>query len=263
MDTEAFKPFLEELARASASVILPHWNDASLAVETKADASPVTAADRQAEQTLRALITQRYPEHGIVGEEFGHERTDAEYVWILDPIDGTKSFITHVPLFGTLIGLLHRGKPVLGAVHQPVLGQLLVGDGQSATLNGQPVSVREPRPLKECVLLASAIHPEWTQLPDPQAWQRLLEAVAFSRTWGDCYGYLLVASGHADIMADPELRPWDVLPVYPIVRGAGGILTDWEGGPIMNGPDPLGDCAKSAVAAPPHLHRQVLDLLNS
>ncbi|MGF1449555.1 MAG: inositol monophosphatase family protein [Opitutales bacterium] len=263
MDTKALPAFIEELTRETAEVIRPFWDQDNLAVDTKSDDSPVTAADHKAEEVLRARIAERFPEHGFIGEEFGNERLDAEYVWILDPIDGTKSFITHVPLFGTLIGLLRRGEPIFGAIHQPILGQLLMGDNTQATLNGKPVRVREARPLKECVLLASAIHPEGIELPDPAAWQRLLEAVSFSRTWGDCYGYLLVASGQADIMADPQLSPWDILPIVPIIRGAGGIITDWEGQRIARGPNPLEDCADSAVAAPPHLHRQVLDLLNS
>ncbi|MGF1485364.1 MAG: inositol monophosphatase family protein [Opitutales bacterium] len=263
MDTKALPAFIKELTRDSGDVIRRFWQQTDLAVEAKSDDSPVTQADRQAEEVLRARILEKFPDHGIVGEEFGNERIDAEYVWILDPIDGTKSFITHVPLFGTLIGLLHKGEPILGAIHQPILDELLIGDNATTTLNDRAVKVREPQPLKECVLLASTIHPEDTGYPDPEAWQRLLEAVRFSRSWGDCYGYFLVATGRADIMTDPILSPWDILPIVPVIRGAGGIITDWEGQRISRGPNPLEDCASSAVAAPPHLHRQVLDLLNS
>ena len=139
LDLSAYRPFVAELARASAEFIKPFFGNPSTAVELKADDSPVTAADRGAEAVMRELITARFPDHGIIGEEHGNHHPDAEWVWVLDPIDGTKSFITGVPLWTTLIGLLHRGQPVLGAIHQPTLGQLVIGDNHTTTLNDRPV----------------------------------------------------------------------------------------------------------------------------
>jgi histidinol phosphatase-like enzyme (inositol monophosphatase family) len=165
-----------------------------------------------------------------VGEEFGSERPDAEWVWVLDPIDGTKSFITGVPLWGTLIALAHNGQPVLGCIHQPVLDQLMVGDGQTTTLNGRTVRVRSCARLADATLLMS----DPTTPPKHKSgagFDALLRQVRLARTWGDCYGYLLVASGRADIMIDPIMNPWDIAALVPIIRGAGGVITDWSGGP--------------------------------
>jgi histidinol phosphatase-like enzyme (inositol monophosphatase family) len=155
VDLTPYRSFVKELAVASGDFIRPLFADPSLAVEIKEDASPVTAADRGAEELMRRMIAQRFPQHGIIGEEFGEERPDAEWVWVLDPIDGTKSFITGVPLWGTLIGLLHRGQPVLGAIHQPILGQLMTGDGHVTLLNDRPVRMRACSRLEEATVLTS------------------------------------------------------------------------------------------------------------
>ncbi|MFM7102664.1 MAG: histidinol-phosphatase, partial [Verrucomicrobiota bacterium] len=254
MQLEPFHAFIRELAAASAEVILPYYGRREVGHELKADESPVTVADRRAEEVMRELIERRHPGHGIVGEEFGTVRADAEFVWVLDPIDGTKSFISAVPLFGTLIGLLHRGRPVLGCIHQPVLRQLVVGDGRTTTLNGVPVRVREGRRLEEAsVLLTDPLHPARYQ-PGP-GYEALSRRVQLVRTWGDCYGYLLVASGWADVMLDPVMNPWDLLPVVPVIEGAGGVITDWQGRPANH----LG--ATSAVAAPPGVPSQVVAVL--
>ena len=249
-----FKPFLKHLARESGEVIKPYFGDASLAVERKGDESPVTIADRKAEETLRALINKEFPDHGIIGEEFGNENEDAEYVWVLDPIDGTISFTTGCPLFGTLIGLQHRGLPILGAIHQPILGQLCIGDNETTTLNDRPVRIRETSAtLAEATLLCSCIKTVSEYQPEREAnFHKLVKQVRVFRTWGDCYGYLLLASGFADIMIDPIMNPWDLQPVIPVVRGAGSVITSWTG-----------DAPKdSAVAAPAGLHAEVLKVLN-
>lgn len=257
MDLDELKNFLRELSRESAKVILPFFgNQHDMDIESKADNTPVTQADRAAEEVMRRLINKHYPDHGIIGEEFGNENEDAEYVWVLDPIDGTKSFITNVPLFGSLVGLLHKGQPILGAIHQPVLGQLVVGDNDETTLNGAKVRARQCVNLTDATLLSS----DFQNLNDPahpkaEGWQKLVSKVKLARTWGDCYGYLLVASGWADIMVDPELSPWDLLPVIPIIRGAGAKITGWDGCPI--------DQAQSAVAAPSCLHDEIIRLLNN
>ncbi|MDR1789844.1 MAG: histidinol-phosphatase [Opitutaceae bacterium] len=253
MNLVPYKRFAVELARASGELIRPFFGDLSLAVETKADASPVTRADRAAEEMLRDLIAQKFPWHGVVGEEFGEDRPDAEFVWVLDPIDGTKSFISGCPLFGTLIALKHLGRPVLGVIHQPVLGQLLIGDGSLSELNGRAVRVRECRRLADATLLTSdPLNP--ARHRNGAAFAAVAEEARVFRTWGDCYGYLLVASGFADIMCDPIVNPWDIQAILPIIRGAGGVVTDWHGGEPDNG--------DSLLAAHPLLHGRLVELLN-
>jgi myo-inositol-1(or 4)-monophosphatase len=249
-----YRDMLAELTAASGPILLQHFWQDGLVVEQKSDQTPVTMADRAAEAAMRQLINARFPEHGIIAEEYGSERADAEWVWVLDPVDGTKSFVHGVPLFGTLIGLLHQGKPVLGAIHQPVLKLLCIGDGKSCELNGAPVRVRGTRSLAEATLLTTSVGDDIPQLHDPAARQRLLKSAGIVRTWGDCFGYLLVATGRADIMADGVAHnAWDVLPLVPIIRGAGGIITDWQG-------EKVGD-QRSCLAASPRLHRMALDLL--
>jgi histidinol phosphatase-like enzyme (inositol monophosphatase family) len=249
MDLGAARSLLVELAHRSGDFILPFCRSAELRVETKADATPVTEADRGAEALMRQLIQARFPEHGILGEEYGPERTDADWVWVLDPIDGTKSFVAGVPLWGTLIALLHQGQPVLGAIHQPLLGELMIGDGQVTTLNDRPVRVRPTRDLAEALFLTT----------DTESLARRMGAAATAtldrarlvRTWGDCYGYLLLAAGRADVMLDPIMNPWDIAALVPIVRGAGGVITDRAG----QAPYP----AESTLAATtPELHAAVL-----
>jgi myo-inositol-1(or 4)-monophosphatase len=253
MKLELYRDFISELAEKSGEFIRPFFARPGLAVETKSDHTPVTVADRGAEELMRRMIRERFPAHGILGEEFGPENTEAEFVWVLDPIDGTRAFAAATPLFGTLIALLHRGQPVLGAIHQPVLRQLLIGDGTATSLNGRPVRVRATPRLEEATLLCSdVLSPARHQ--NGEAFAALGRRVQMLRTWGDCYGYLLVATGWADIMCDPIMNPWDVAALIPVVRGAGGIITDWQGRDPVN--------AQSIVAAGPALHAQVIAALN-
>jgi myo-inositol-1(or 4)-monophosphatase len=255
MNHEPFAAFMRELAEASARVILPHYGARDMGLELKSDSSPVTLADRGAEQVMREMISRRFPDHGIVGEEFGTERGDAEYVWVLDPVDGTKSFILGVPLFGTLIGLLHRGRPFLGGIHQPVLGQWMVGDGATTTLNGQPVRVRPcPRLSEASLLTTDPLYPAKYQ--NGAGFDALARSVRLYRGFGDCYGYLLLCSGWVDVMVDPIMNPWDLLPLVPVLEGAGARVSDWQGRPA----DHAG--ATSMVATAPELHAEVLRLLN-
>jgi myo-inositol-1(or 4)-monophosphatase len=252
MNLDAYRDFLIELAERSGDFIRPHFAQPDLTVEMKADASPVTIADRGAEELLRALIAKKFPEHGVIGEELGRDRPDAEWVWMLDPIDGTQSFITGVPLFGTLIALLHHGEPVLGAIHQPILRQLMIGDGRTTTLNGRAVRVRPTPRLEDATLLVSdPLNPARHQ--NGAAFDALQKRVRVVRTWGDCYGYLLLAAGWADVMLDPIMNPWDIAALVPIVRGAGGIITDWHGGDPVKG--------DSIIAANPTLHPHVIAAL--
>ncbi|MSU47846.1 MAG: histidinol-phosphatase [Opitutus sp.] len=254
MDLSPYRSFMTELARESGDFICPLFRQRGLAVETKADHSPVTLADRGAEELMRARIAKRFPDHGIIGEEFGRERADAEFVWMLDPIDGTKSFISGVPLWGTLIALLHRGQPVLGCIHQPILDQLMLGDGTTTTLNGAPVRCRATKRIEDATLLTSdPLNPGKYQ--NGAAFDALQKRANLVRLWGDCYGYLLVAGGWADVMLDPIMNPWDIAALVPIVRGAGGVISNWQGGPAFP--------AESTVAcATPELHAQVIAALN-
>jgi len=230
VDLTPYRAFMHELARASGEFIKPLFGQPGLAVEFKGDQSPVTAADRGAEELMRSLIAKKFPTHGIIGEEFGSEREDAEWVWVLDPIDGTKSFITGVPLWGTLIALAHQGQPVLGCIHQPILDQMMVGDGTTTTMNGRTVHVRQCPDLEQATLLTSDPHCPAGH-PSADAFAALQRRVRLARTWGDCYGYLLLASGRADVVLDPIMNPWDIAALVPIVRGAGGVISDWQGGP--------------------------------
>ncbi len=220
---------MEELARVSGDFIRPHFGRHEVGVEWKADASPVTVADRGAEALMRKMIAAKFPSHGVIGEELGNDRADAEWVWVLDPIDGTKSFMTACPLFGTLIALLHEGQPVLGCIHQPILAQLMVGDGRETTLNGTRVRTRACARLEEATVLTSD-HLNLAKYQEGAACERLVKRARLYRTWGDCYGYLLLASGWADVMLDPIMNPWDIAALVPVVRGAGGVISDWRGG---------------------------------
>lgn len=249
-----FGGFIGELARESGEIVRGYFGrpPGEYGLEFKSDDSPVTLADRGAEEVMRRRIGREFPDHGVWGEEFGRERTDAEFVWVLDPVDGTISFAAGCPLFGTLIGLLHRGRPVLGAIHQPLLEWLCVGDGESTTLNGRATRVRACRELSDATLLVNDLaHVEAHQ--DFGGYDRLRRACRLQRGWGDCYGYLLLVTGGADIMLDPVMNPWDLLPLVPVVTGAGGSFTAWGGG------DPVE--ADSCVASNPAIHGRVLAML--
>jgi len=252
MDPTSLIPFVGDLVERSGEAIRRHFQRPDLAVETKGDASPVTAADREAESILREAIRARFPDHGIVGEEFGAEHEDAEHVWLLDPIDGTISFVHGVALFGTMIGLLREGRPILGVIHQPITDELVIGAGGSTLLNGRPTRVREHRTLERATLMTTDPGLIETHQP-PGTYERfetLRRRAGTFRGWGDCYGYLMVAAGRAEAMLDPVLHPWDLLPLVPVIEGAGGVITTWSGG------DPVG--GSSAIAAGPGLHAEIL-----
>lgn len=233
MEMEAFAAAAEAAAGAAGAVIRPLFRSALL-VEAKGDASPVTEADRQAELAMRALLRQRFPEHGIWGEEFGPEKPDAEWLWVLDPIDGTRAFVTGRPLFGTLIGLLHRGRPVLGLIDQPATGERWIG------LSGQPTRFRSPlggtAHCRPCARLAEAelscTSPDMFRPEDRPGFERL-RAAARRVTWGgDCYAYGLLALGLVDVVAEATMKPWDWAALVPVVEGAGGRVTGWDGKPL-------------------------------
>lgn len=247
-----FFDFAQTLIECSSPIICASFLDPSLAIDQKPDRSLVTKADRDAESALREKINATFPDHGIIGEEWGTERENAEFVWTVDPIDGTISFATGVPLFGTLIGLLHKGEPVLGLIHQPILRQLCIGTDEGTFLNGRQVRVRERELESATLLLTDTRATARYQRAEP--FDRLLSKVKVARTWGDCYGYLLVASGMADLMCDPVMHPWDSAPLGPLIRGAGGTCTDWSGAESRR-------ILKSVIAGSQSAHRAAMEIL--
>lgn len=218
------------LADASGAIIRRYFRS-GVAVDDKPDRSPVTVADREAEAALRQIIERRHPDHGIVGEEQGATRDDAEYVWVLDPIDGTKSFISGVPLFGTLIALAHRGTPILGVIDQPILRERWVGArGHKTTLNGAPVRTRACPALEAATLFATS--PDLFRGAAAAGFERLEAAVKLARFGADCYAYGLLAAGFIDLVVEASLKVHDYMAAVPVIAGAGGIVTDWEGRPL-------------------------------
>jgi histidinol phosphatase-like enzyme (inositol monophosphatase family) len=197
-------------------------------VDDKADQSPVTIADREAETAMRVLLDSRVPQHGVFGEEHGAVRTDAEYVWVLDPIDGTKAFITGLPIFGTLIALLHRGVPVLGIIDQPISKERWVGVvGQGSTLNGNAITVRACPSLEKAYMYSTA--PQMFGGSTAARHQALAEKTKLFRWGGDCYAYGLLAAGHVDLVVENSLKLYDFAALVPVIKGAGGLITDWHG----------------------------------
>ena len=247
-----FKIFCKELAKVSSEIIKGYFRT-EINIESKADNSPVTIADKKAEEAMRELITKNFPGHGIIGEEYGESNKDDEYKWILDPIDGTKSFICGAYSFGTLIGLLKNGKPILGVYNHPILDDFLIGDNYETKINGTKTLMRKCSDLSNAVLLTTD-HLSIETYQDIEKFNNLIKKVKLYRNWGDCYGYYLLATGYADIMIDPIMSPWDLLPLIPIIKGAGGVITDFRGNDAVKG--------KSAVAASDHIHREVISILN-
>ena len=253
-----FAAFVDRLADASGDAILPFFRT-SLAVEDKSRGGrfdPVTAADRAAEDAMRTMIRRTFPEHGVIGEEFGSERTDAEYVWVLDPIDGTKSFISGMPAWGTLIGLTRGGEPVYGMMHQPFTRERFTGDGGAAHYRGptgeRALHVRPCGGLAEALLFTTS--PLLMNDKDRRIFERVESKVRLSRYGGDCYAYCMLAAGHIDLVIETELKAHDVLPLIPIITGAGGVITSWDGGPADRG-------GRVVVAGDRRVHAAALKML--
>lgn len=254
-----FVPFVHELIGCAFAVIGPLFLSGT-PVDTKSDASPVTRADRGAEEAMRALIERRYPQHGILGEEFGVKH-GARYRWVLDPVDGTRAFITNCFLFGTLIALERDDgagfRPVLGAIAHPAAGVALIGHRRECRLyradGSERVSrVRPCSRLEDATVLATTHWSTGEQSGGP-AIEALIRRAKLYRTWGDCFGYFALATGGADVMLDPSLAYWDVAAIVPVVEGAGGTVSGWSGG------DPLARPSLIATAGP--LHEEVLAVL--
>lgn len=228
MDARTLMQAAEEVARRSGDVALGFFRQ-GVTVDTKGDGTPVTVADRTAERTAREWLESRFSEDGILGEEFGETRAGAKRRWIVDPIDGTKTFIRGVPLWGTLVAVAEGERILAGAAYFPPVGEMLVAaPGQGCWWNGKRTRVSEEAELARAVVLATderfQVHPE-----RGEKWRALTAGAAIARTWGDCYGYLLVATGRAEAMIDEVLSPWDAAALQPIVEEAGGVFTDWAG----------------------------------
>jgi len=225
--------FLElalNLADAAGPIVRKYFRNLD-SVDDKADASPVTVADREVETAMRALIKKNFPDHGILGEELGSDHIDAEYVWVLDPIDGTKAFVTGKPLFGTLIALTRHGVPIIGIIDQPVLKERWVGvAGEPSRLNGQAIRTRACGALKDAWMYATT--PLMFVDDDAPCYERLSKAVKHPLYGADCYAYGLLACGWADLVCEASLKPYDWCALVPVIEGAGGHITDWEGRPL-------------------------------
>ena len=234
-DTEAWRDFLplaHRLADASGAVILRYFRQ-SLAIEDKdhiAGYSPVTAADREAEAAIRALINESCPDHGILGEEHGHERPDARFTWVIDPIDGTKAFISGMTTWGTLIALQDHGHGIIGVLDQPFLRERFVGHGEGAYLGDRRLAVRSCPDLSGATLYAT--EPNMFAPAELVAFDALAARVRLRRFGADCYAYGMLAAGFVDLVVEASMNPWDIAALIPIVEGAGGIVTSWNGGPV-------------------------------
>lgn len=224
----ALLEFAVDLAVRAGEVTLAHFRR-ELAVEWKDDRSPVTIADREAERRCRQLIEARFPDDGILGEEFGATNPAARRRWILDPIDGTRSFVRGVPLYGVLVALEVDGEPTVGVLHFPALGETVAAaNGEGCWHDGRRCRVSDVSDLEHALVLTTDTVLLQRYGRD-DGWQRLAARAEISRTWGDCYGHALVATGRAEVMIDPVLEPWDAAALVPVISEAGGVYSDWHG----------------------------------
>lgn len=252
-----YRVFFDRLADVATAAILPHFRSAGI-VDSKDSGrfDPVTAADREAELAIRAEIGRAFPDHGVIGEEFGASNAGAERIFIIDPIDGTRSFIAGLPTWGVLLGLLVRGLPAFGMMAQPFTGERYFGDGAGAWYSGpggpRPLRVRACDRLEESVLFTTS--PSLFADSEREAYQRVENDVRLARYGADCYAYCMVAAGTVDVVVESGLQPYDILPLIPIIEGAGGNVTNWEGGPVHDG-------GRVVATGDARLHDRVLRVL--
>lgn len=252
MKSQDIENFMFRLAVESGKIIRSYFRK-NIKIESKNDNSPVTIADQKAEEKMREIIRREFPNHGIIGEEFENYKEDAEFVWVLDPIDGTKSFISGMISFGTMIALLQNGNPIFGVINQPVMRQFIIGDGNITKLNTRPVKIRECNSVNEAVLLTTD-HLNVEKYQQIEPFENLIRKVKLYRQWGDCYGYFLLATGFADVMVDPIMSFWDTQALIPIINGAGGLITDYQGNDPRKG--------SSIIAAGKNIHSEIIKELN-
>ncbi len=239
MSAVDFTRFVHDLASRSGEAILPFFRTAMLTHNKAGDGGfdPVTEGDRAAEMVMRRMIRETFPAHGIVGEEFGSESADAEFVWVLDPIDGTRAFVSGLPVWGTLIGLMRSGHPAFGLMHQPFTRERFWGDGQSARYLG-PEGERALH-TRACADLAAATvmttSPNLFRPKDRKLYDRVEKQARLARYGCDCYAYCMLAAGHVDLVIEAGLQPYDIVALIPVIEGAGGVVTTWDGGPAAEG----------------------------
>lgn len=252
--------FAHDLCDLSDRATLPHFRK-SISVANKDDTGgfdPVTAADKAAERAIRKAIRARYPEHGIVGEEFGVLGAEARYRWVIDPIDGTRAFIIGAPMWGTIIGLTLDDVPVLGVVSQPFTRERFWSDGKVARWRqgegkARVLKTRPGRTLDQAVLTST--HPDlFATGTEAERFASLRRRVRMTRFGGDCYGYCLLAAGHVDLVVEAGLKPYDIIGLIPIIEAAGGLVTTWDGRPATEG-------GRILAAADAKLHRQAMAIL--
>lgn len=249
-----FTRFAEELADTARTISGRYFRQ-PLMVEHKSADQPVTIADRETEAALRQMIQEHFPDHGIFGEEYGQQDADRHYTWVIDPIDGTKSFITGMPLFGTLIALLEHGRPVLGVIDMPVLDERWVGiRGKPTLFNGKKATTRHCEQPGHAVLYTTS--PDTFSGADAKAFAALSSLVQLRRFGGDCYIYGLMALGFVDLVLEAGLQPYDYLALVPVIEGAGGCISDWQGKPLD-----LHSDGRVIAAGTPSLHEQAITLL--
>ncbi len=230
-NTSALLEFALDAAWQAGRITLGHYQRA-IEKEQKADNTPVTIADRMAEQCLRELIEKHWPDHGIIGEEYGQSKSSSPYTWIIDPIDGTKSFVAGVPLYSNLLALTDGERTLIGVANFPALGDTIYAvRGEGCYWNGRRASVSKVDKLSEAVVLTSAFN---YYGPRITVWEDLVKRSYIQRTWGDAYGYFLVATGRAEVMLDPAMYIWDAAPFQVIMEEAGGTFTDWKGTPTIH-----------------------------
>jgi histidinol phosphatase-like enzyme (inositol monophosphatase family) len=258
LDPESLESFFHDLADASGRAILPFFRTSAATDNKAGDGAfdPVTEGDKAGERAIRALIEARFPDHAIRGEEYGLANAGAAHEWIIDPIDGTRGFICGLPTWGTLVGLMGHGKPLFGMMDQPHVGERFTGDGRSATLHGRggkrPLKARQGRSLADALLATTS--PAIITGADGDAYRCLEARVRLARYGTDCYAYAMVAAGQIDLVCETGLQAYDIMPLIPIIEGAGGVVTTWDGGPAHEG-------GRILAAGSRELHAEALAVL--
>jgi histidinol phosphatase-like enzyme (inositol monophosphatase family) len=252
--------FLDELAALSGEAILPFFRShhGVLDKHGRGHFDPVTEADRAAELVIRNRIRERFPTHGIHGEEFDDHNAGAEFVWVVDPIDGTRAFICGLPVWGTLIGLTRNGAPTHGLMNQPFTGERFSGDGKTASVkigpNRKTLVVRDCEALSDAYLMTTS--PHLFAGEDAERYRAVESAVKMARYGADCYAYCMLAAGQIDLVIETGLKAVDIVPLVPIIEGAGGIITTWDGAPVRDGGSVI-------AAGDQRIHAAALHLLRS
>ena len=250
--------FMRRIAAAAAAETLPRFRgQGAISNKLSGGFDPVTEADRRAEQAIRAVIRAEFPDHGILGEEFGSENASSSHIWVIDPIDGTRSFISGLPLWGTLVGLTIDGDAVAGMMSQPFTGELFRADQGGAHYEGpggaRKLTTRKTTELAQATLCTTT--PALFLGGRREAYNRLEAAVQLSRYGTDCYAYAMIAAGHIDLVVEVGLQAYDIVALIPIIEQAGGVITNWDGGPAENG-------GEIVAAATPKLHDAAMNLLH-